>query len=333
VKRESISLSLSLSPSHTNTNTHILVRLASLDSLDTHTHTHTHRYYKGLGSIFGGLFSQVYRTKSSVQTGRLKSTFTSLSNSGWFDEFMMSKKNIQRKYVTADDPDIEKAVLYEGQRVNPKTGLPSMELKKIVLAHHQKIEFRKDEIFLLEDDNDRFFRLPQIKESDLPIPMKGKIPSLEDWYKAIMRHRHRDHLHGDCVLVKLHSAKGLPTVSSKFETLLKISNRINPRCKIRVIDTSGDDAVPSRMSSEKHSRNPVWNEEFALGPVDISAQVLVIEIHSNDDYVGEVTFPLMQFRKSEDQEFNIPLQDVDNKCSVNVSGYLRFKARIITSLL
>jgi len=275
----------------------------------------------------------------------------------------MSKKNIQRKYVTADDPDIEKAVLYEGylekssrskskfsrnwklylfklrgctlfyQRVNPKTGLPSMELKKIVLAHHQKIEFRKDEIFLLEDDNDRFFRLPQIKESDLPIPMKGKIPSLEDWYKAIMRHRHRDHLHGDCVLVKLHSAKGLPTVSSKFETLLKISNRINPRCKIRVIDTSGDDAVPSRMSSEKHSRNPVWNEEFALGPVDISAQVLVIEIHSNDDYVGEVTFPLMQFRKSEDQEFNIPLQDVDNKCSVNVSGYLRFKARIITSLL
>ena len=69
-------------------------------------------YYKGLGSIFGGLFSQVYRTKSSVQTGSLKSTFVSLGNAGWLSEFNMSKKYLQRKYVTADDPDIEKAVLY-----------------------------------------------------------------------------------------------------------------------------------------------------------------------------------------------------------------------------
>ena len=165
------------------------------------------------------------------------------------------------------------------QRVNPKTGLPSMELKKLVLADHQRIELRKkdEEIFLLEVDNDRFFRVPRIKESELPNAMKGKIPSLEDWYKAIMRHRHRDHLHGDSVLVKLHSAKGLPTVASAIEIF---SYKIKPRCTLRVIDTSGNDVTKKRVSSEKRSRNPVWNEEFALGPVDISAQVLVIEVRS-----------------------------------------------------
>ena len=264
-------------------------------------------YYKGLGSIFGGLFSQVYRTKSNVQTGSLKSTFVSLGNTGWFNEFGVSKKYLQRKYVTADDPDIEKAVLYEGylekssrakskqfrnwklylfklrgstifyQRVNPKTGLPSMELKKLVLSDHQRIDLRKDdkEIFLLEEDNDRFFRIPHIKKEALPDIMRGKIPCLEDWYKAIMRHRHRDHLHGDSVLIKLHSAKGLPTVSGKFEIF---SHAIKPRCVLRVIDTSGDDVVKKRVSSEKHSHDPIWNEEFALGPVDVLAQVLVIEV-------------------------------------------------------
>tara|TARA_A100001015_G_C15043618_1_gene741682 strand:- start:1921 stop:3498 length:1578 start_codon:yes stop_codon:yes gene_type:complete len=322
-------------------------------------------YYKGLGSIFGGLFSQMYGGKSNAQTGHLRSTFNSLANVGWFNEFGMSKKNLQRKYVTADDPDIDKAVLFEGylekssnskastfrnfklylfklrgstmfyQRVNPKTGLPMMEVKKLVLAEHQKIEYRNkngdDEIFVLEIDNDRYFRLPRIKEKKLPKPMKGKIPTLRAWYNQILRHRHRDHLHSDYVLVKLHSAKDLPTLSNAFNTLMKLTHRISPRCKIRVINTSGDDVVPVRSSSEKHSRSPLWDEEFALGPVDISAQVLVIELESDGEYVGEVTFPLMQFRKSEDQEFNVPLHST--KGSHDVSGYLNFKARIVTSIL
>jgi hypothetical protein len=39
-----------------------------------------------------------------------------LGNAGWLSEFNMSKKYLQRKYVTADDPDIEKVVLYVGVR-------------------------------------------------------------------------------------------------------------------------------------------------------------------------------------------------------------------------
>eukprot|EP00939_MAST-03C_sp_MAST-3C-sp1_P004672 g4672.t1 len=318
-------------------------------------------YYRGLASIFGGVFNSIFKGKSTSRTSEIKGKFTALRKYNFFGELGLSKSEKKEKYVTADDPDIDKPKLFEGylekcsrskryqfrnwklylfmlrgstlfyQRVDYKTGNPSQEIKKLVLSRHQMVAFKakEGEIFIVEENNDRYLRFPRIR-GEVPKIMQSKMPTIEEWYRIVQRHRHRDFPDADSILVRLDRATDLPSLANSFMSSLSLTEGIDPYCVIRIIDPDNDgkDALPSRVSATKSSRNPSWKEEFAMGPVDIQRHFLVIEVKSGEDYVGEVMYPLIQLRKSEEQAFITPLMDPDGRSYVKVQGLVHFKARI-----
>ena len=93
-----------------------------------------------------------------------------------------------------------------------KTGLPFLMVSEETRAcgpSKNRIEEEDEEIFLLEEDNDRFFQVPIDCETELPNAMKGR--DLRS-FSVFLQSDHatstsRSSSHGDSVLVMLHSAK------------------------------------------------------------------------------------------------------------------------------